>query len=142
MIPYGVAHPLISLFQFRCFKSTNLSLLFALINSIAVSSDRWFKMCFFDCQMTNLSARPRFSNDYTLWLLQKKINVFLCKSTFRYLFYSSSGEGERDEIIIEAIPYDDLFVNVSAAEVSIENVTFAQVCYHLCGCDICCICRL
>ncbi|XP_078493630.1 testicular spindle-associated protein SHCBP1L-like isoform X3 [Ciona intestinalis] len=36
------------------------------------------------------------------------------------------GEGERDDIIIEAIPYDDLFVNVSSADVTIENITFNQ----------------
>ena len=39
------------------------------------------------------------------------------------------GEGEREKITIEAVPYDDLFVNVSAADVTLENLTFVQVCF-------------
>ncbi|CAK8674547.1 unnamed protein product [Clavelina lepadiformis] len=36
------------------------------------------------------------------------------------------GEGDRDEIIIEAIPYDDLFVNIASADVTLQNITFVQ----------------
>nr|CAB3266053.1 SHC SH2 domain-binding protein 1-like protein [Phallusia mammillata] len=36
------------------------------------------------------------------------------------------GEGNKEEIIIEAIPYDDLFVNVCGSEVVLENLTFVQ----------------
>lgn len=36
------------------------------------------------------------------------------------------GVGKREDIIVEAITYDDLFVNISAANVTIENITFVQ----------------
>ena len=48
-------------------------------------------------------------------------------SVWLITLYFGLGEGDKDEIIIEAIPYDDLFVNVSAAEVTLQNLTFAQV---------------
>uniref|UniRef100_H2YX36 Right handed beta helix domain-containing protein n=1 Tax=Ciona savignyi TaxID=51511 RepID=H2YX36_CIOSA len=36
------------------------------------------------------------------------------------------GEGDRDEIVIEAIYYNDLFVNISCGDVTIENITLDQ----------------
>ena len=45
--------------------------------------------------------------------------------------HNYKGAGDREEIIIEAVPYDDLFVNVSATQVVLENLTFAQVCLIL-----------
>nr|XP_039270476.1 testicular spindle-associated protein SHCBP1L-like [Styela clava]XP_039270477.1 testicular spindle-associated protein SHCBP1L-like [Styela clava] len=36
------------------------------------------------------------------------------------------GVGKRKDIIVEAITYDDLFVNISAANVTMENITFIQ----------------
>ena len=38
-----------------------------------------------------------------------------------------SGKGNREEIIIEAVLCDDLFVNVCAENIKFENLTFVQV---------------
>jgi len=50
------------------------------------------------------------------------------------LFFIRSGEGNRDEIVIEAVPYDDLFVNVCGADVALVNLTFVQVSPDVCVC--------
>ena len=38
-----------------------------------------------------------------------------------------SGKGNREEIVIEAVLFDDLFVNVCAENIKFENLTFIQV---------------
>jgi len=37
------------------------------------------------------------------------------------------GKGNRDEVVIEAVPCDDLFVNVCASKIVMENITFVQI---------------
>lgn len=43
----------------------------------------------------------------------------------------STGLGDKKDIIVEAVPCEDLFVNVSGASVTLENITFVQVLYSL-----------